>query len=89
MDPSVNFYVPILLSILIALVGWAIAKINDMSARIRDLHVWHSPNDDGQQSWKNTRIDALCDKVDSLTNETHELITIVGTVFRAQSRTLP
>ncbi len=82
MDPTVNFYVPILLALVIGLVGWTLAKVNDMAARIRDLHVWHQPDDTGQQSWKNHRVDQLCDKVDDLTIEMRELVIL----FKAQQQ---
>ena len=54
----------ILLSIVIGLSGWIVARINSMSRECHDLHRWHAPNDQGQQTWKDkgpllARLDTL------------------------------
>ncbi len=45
-----------LLAVLVALGGWSVAKLNQLSRESRDLWTWHKPDDAGQQTWKNPDI---------------------------------
>jgi len=42
----------VLLSILMALLGWVIARVNAIDGRSKDLHSWHAPDHHGRQTWK-------------------------------------
>ena len=79
MDPTVNFYVPIILAIVLGLCGWILAKVNTIDRRTEDLHKWHAPDDAGQQTWKNADVAMLCSKVDDLTDEIKELVILFRT----------
>ncbi len=36
--------------------GNSVAKMERLIQQTSDLHRWHSPDDSGEQSWKNTRM---------------------------------
>jgi hypothetical protein len=77
MDIQAAFVTPALLTIVIALGAWAIARIQRIDTKNHELHKWHAPDSNGEQLWKNPRIDQLCEKVDTLTEEMRELVFLI------------
>ena len=35
----------------------------DVAKQVKDLHKWHAPDSDGEQSWKNKQLCVMCENV--------------------------
>ena len=54
--------------------GNGIGDLRSMFTMIKDLHQWHEPDDQGEQTWKNSRMIKLMEDNNELQREHHALM---------------
>ncbi len=63
-----------------------IRKLVRIEDQVHELHVWHAPNADGEQNWKNTRMISVLEDLTKTIQHNTDVISNLSRLVDAQQK---